>query len=90
MSKEELEKSDRISELQDLHGSGPIPDEVEQKELIDRRRFFQGAAGVLAMMMLGSCSWQEFFQNNFRRMTKGEIEQTVERLKAEYKQKYGK
>ena len=81
MSKEKLEKSGRISELQDAHRSDATSIEVDQKKFIDRRKFFQGAAGVLATMMLGSCSWQEFFQNNFRRMTKGEIEQTVERLR---------
>jgi molybdopterin-containing oxidoreductase family iron-sulfur binding subunit len=58
--------------------------------LPDRRTFLAGAASVLGMFAVSSCSWQEFFQNNFRRMTKKEIDDTIQRLQAEYKQKYGK
>ena len=90
MSKIKIEKSSRISESEDSGTRCPSTKNPANKELMDRRMFFQGAAGVLATMMVGSCSWQEFFQNNFRRMTKEELEQTVQRLKAEYRQKYGK
>ena len=58
--------------------------------LSDRRTFLAGAAGLLGMIAVSSCTWQEFFQNNFRRMSKEEIEQTVHRLQEEYKKKYGK
>jgi Fe-S-cluster-containing dehydrogenase component len=56
----------------------------------DRRTFLAGAAAFLGLISVSSCSWQEFVQNHFQRMTKKEIEETVERLKAEYKGKYGK
>ncbi len=59
-------------------------------ELPNRRTFLAGAAGVLGMLAVSSCSWQEFVQDNFQRMTKEEIEQTVDRLRKEYKEKYGK
>ncbi len=58
--------------------------------LPDRRTFLAGAASLVGMIAVSSCSWQEFFQNNFRRMTKKEIDETVQRLQAEYKEKYGK
>ena len=78
------------------HGSDGAASEKERgpaeakESLPNRRTFLAGAAGVLGMMAVGSCSWQEFFQKHFKRMTKEEIEQTVERLRAEYKAKYGK
>jgi molybdopterin-containing oxidoreductase family iron-sulfur binding subunit len=90
MSEEKTKEPGQTSELKVSLDPASFQDAAEGKELINRRGFMQGITGVLAAMALGSCSWQEFFQNNFRRMTKGEIEQTVERLRSEYKQKYGK
>jgi len=55
-----------------------------------RRGFLAGMVGTIGAGLLGSCSWQEFFQQHFKRMTPKEIQDTVERLKAEYKAKYGK
>ncbi|MCA1959549.1 MAG: 4Fe-4S dicluster domain-containing protein [Desulfomonile sp.] len=54
-----------------------------------RRGFLAGMAGLVGATMLASCSWQEFFQQQFTRLTKEEVQQTVERLKAEYRAKYG-
>lgn len=62
------------------------PDDVRP----DRRTFLAGAASFLGLLSISSCSWQEFVQNHFKRMTEKEIQETVERLKAEYKNKYGK
>jgi molybdopterin-containing oxidoreductase family iron-sulfur binding subunit len=59
-------------------------------QLPDRRKFITGAAAVIGMLAVSSCSWEEFVQNNFQRMTKEEIEATLERLRSEYKAKYGK
>ena len=64
--------------------------EYENEALPDRRTFLAGAASLLGMVAVSSCSWQEFFQDNFRRMSKTEIEQTIYRLQEEYKKKYGK
>ena len=61
-----------------------------RNELPNRRTFLAGAASVLGMLAVSSCSWEEFAQNNFQRMTKEEIEQTLERLRREYREKYGK
>lgn len=58
--------------------------------LPDRRTFLAGAAGFLGMLAVSSCTWEEFWQKNFRRMTPAEVDQTVTRLKAEYKAQYGK
>jgi Fe-S-cluster-containing dehydrogenase component len=55
-----------------------------------RRTFFKAAAGILGMLAVSSCSWEEFFQKNFRKMSKAEIDRVIERLKAEYAAKYGK
>ena len=78
-------------------GSGPAivkrPDSQSADNscmLPDRRTFLAGAASVLGMMAVSSCSWQEFFQQQFQRMTKKEIEETVARLQEDYKKKYGK
>jgi hypothetical protein len=38
------------------------------------------------MMAVSSCSWQEFFQQQFQRMTKKEIEETVARLQEDYEE----
>jgi Fe-S-cluster-containing dehydrogenase component len=69
--------------------AGPRPSNGEGV-LPNRRTFLAGVAGLLGAMAVSSCSWQEFFQQNFQKMSKKEIEQTVERLRAEYKEKYGK
>ena len=61
-----------------------------RNELPNRRTFLAGAASVLGMLAVSSCSWEEFAQKNFQRMTKEEIEQTLERLRREYREKYGK
>lgn len=75
------------------------PREIEQPQSADsvddvsrptRRSFLAGAAGLLGMMAVGSCSWQEFFQQHYSRMTPEELEQVVARLRSQYKQKYGK
>jgi Fe-S-cluster-containing dehydrogenase component len=85
-------EKDRISE-----GDEPkTPDKEEESSgadgslLPDRRSFLAGAAGLFGMMAVGSCSWEEFAQQQFTRMSKEEIERTVERLREEYKAKYGK
>jgi Fe-S-cluster-containing dehydrogenase component len=65
------------------------PKESEDQKL-DRRQFVKGAAGILGMMALSSCTWKEFAQNHFQRMTTEEVEQVIERLRADYKTKYGK
>ena len=57
----------------------------EKDGLPDRRSFLAGAASLLGMVAVSSCTWQEFFQDNFRRMSKKEVEQTVHRLQEEYK-----
>ena len=64
MSEEKMEQSDRISELNDTRISDSVQDDSKKQGSMNRRTFFQGAAGILATMALGSCSWQEFFQNN--------------------------
>ncbi|MBM3303253.1 MAG: 4Fe-4S dicluster domain-containing protein, partial [Deltaproteobacteria bacterium] len=76
--------------------TGPGPErEVEPersnqpKSLPSRRTFLAGAAGLIGTMAVGSCSWEEFFQQQYQRMTKEELNRVVERLKAQYKQKYG-
>ena len=45
MSKEKLEKSGRISELRDARQSDATSIEVDQKELIDRRKFLSRRGG---------------------------------------------
>jgi molybdopterin-containing oxidoreductase family iron-sulfur binding subunit len=65
------------------------PDKTEPASL-ERRTFLKGAAAIAGMLAVSSCSWDEFAQKHFQLMTKEEIEKTVERLRAEYKQKYGK
>lgn len=55
----------------------------------DRRQFLTAAAGILGMLAVSSCSWEEFVQNNFRRMSKEEVDETVNRLKKQYREKYG-
>lgn len=86
-NKDPLSREGQGREPSDVAESGAGRDRTV---LPDRRTFLQGAASVLGMLAVGSCSWQEFFQNNFRRMSKKEIEETVQRLRDEYKQKYGK
>jgi molybdopterin-containing oxidoreductase family iron-sulfur binding subunit len=56
----------------------------------DRRAFMAGIAGVLGMFAVSGCSWEEFAQDNFLRMSPEEIEKVRERLRKQYKQKYGK
>jgi Fe-S-cluster-containing dehydrogenase component len=60
------------------------------QDRLNRRSFLAGTAGLLGMIATSSCSWQEFFQQNFRKMTKKEIQETIDRLQDEYKAKYGK
>ena len=60
------------------------------QERLNRRSFLAGTAGLLGMIATSSCSWQEFFQQNFRKMSKKEIQETIDRLQDEYKAKYGK
>ena len=62
----------------------------EERPVLGRRQFLAGTAGLFGMITVSSCTWQEFFQQNFRRLTKEEIDRTVERLEAQYKAKYGK
>lgn len=62
----------------------------EEKGDTGRRGFLAGMAGLIGAGMLSSCTWQEFFQQHFKRMTEKELQETVERLKADYKAKYGK
>jgi len=63
---------------------------LEKRAGVNRRQFPAGTAGLFGMIAVSSCSWQEFFQQNFRRMTREEIDRTLERLQAQYKAKYGK
>ena len=70
-------------------GGGP-PHAGGEGTLLGRREFLAGAAGLLGTITVTSCSWEEFFQKNFRKMTDEEIRSTTERLRAEYKSKYGK
>jgi len=72
--------SKRDSEPNSLDPEKPRP---------SRRSFLAGAAGLMGMMAVGSCSWEEFFQQQYQRMSKEELARVVDRLKAEYKQKYG-
>lgn len=58
--------------------------------LPDRRTFLAGVTALFGMLAVSSCSWEEFAQKHFREMTKEELEQTIDRLKAQYKAKYGK
>jgi Fe-S-cluster-containing dehydrogenase component len=62
-------------------GSGPA---------LDRRSFLAGAAGVLGMIAVGGCSWEEFKQQHFKRMTEAELAETLRRLQTDYKRQYGK
>ena len=72
-------------------GSGTgLPSVQPGENLLNRRKFLAGAAAVVGMMAVASCSWEEFAQQHFQRMSKEELEKTLERLKAEYKGKYGK
>ena len=72
--------------------SEPLDNPTSDKDghLPDRRTFLAGAASLLGMMAVSSCTWQEFFQDNFRRMSKKEIEDTVQRLQAEYRKQVRK
>ncbi len=65
-------------------------DRESSSALPDRRTFLQGAAAVLGMLAVSSCSWEEFSQQHFTRMTKAELDRTTERLRAEYREKWGK
>lgn len=56
----------------------------------DRRTFLAGVSAFFGMLAVSSCSWEEFAQKHFTEMSKEELEQTVERLKSQYKTKYGK
>jgi molybdopterin-containing oxidoreductase family iron-sulfur binding subunit len=58
--------------------------------LADRRTFLAGAAGFFGMLTVNACSWQEFFQQHFKRMSEKQLQKTVLRLQADYKKKYGK
>jgi len=71
-------------------GKGPEPAGTEPGNILpSRRTFLAGAASLLGMMAVSSCSWEEFFQQQFEKMTKEELAAVVERLKAQYKAKYG-
>ncbi|MEW6347898.1 MAG: 4Fe-4S dicluster domain-containing protein [Thermodesulfobacteriota bacterium] len=60
------------------------------EDLLSRRTFLAGAAAFVGMISVASCSWEEFAQQHFERMTKEDLEKTTERLRAQYKAKYGK
>jgi molybdopterin-containing oxidoreductase family iron-sulfur binding subunit len=42
------------------------------------------------MIAVSSCSWEEFAQQHFQRMTEKQVEETVRRLHVEYRKKYGR
>jgi Fe-S-cluster-containing dehydrogenase component len=85
------EKSNSASGSGDEIGKRADSQSADNRSMLpDRRTFLAGAASVLGMMAVSSCSWQEFFQQQFQRMTKKEIEDTVARLQEDYKKKYGK
>ncbi len=90
MSEEKKERHGSIRELKNSSASEATKTGYAKTDAPSRRGFLQATAGIFASMALGSCSWQEFFQNNFRRMSKTEIDETVNRLKTQYKEKYGK
>jgi molybdopterin-containing oxidoreductase family iron-sulfur binding subunit len=58
--------------------------------LADRRGFLQAAAGALGLIAVSGCSWEEFAQKHFQRMTPAELESTLARLREGYRRKYGR
>ncbi len=60
------------------------------EDLLSRRTFLAGAAAFVGMISVASCSWEEFAQQHFQKMTKEDLEKTTERLRAQYKASYGK
>jgi Fe-S-cluster-containing dehydrogenase component len=84
-----FEKSD-LEDRKPQDSPAGKPDEEASPRLPDRRAFLKGAAAAVGMLAVSACSWEEFAQKHFTRMTKEEIEQTIERLRAQYKHKYGK
>jgi molybdopterin-containing oxidoreductase family iron-sulfur binding subunit len=62
----------------------------EEGPALGRRQFLAGTASLFGMITVNGCNWQEFFQRNFRRLTREEVDRTVAGLEARYKAKYGK
>jgi Fe-S-cluster-containing dehydrogenase component len=65
---------------------------MEEKKLT-RRTFLKTAAFASTVVALGGCgsiSKEEFFQKNFRTLSKPEVEKVIRRLEADYEKKYGK
>jgi len=78
-----------------LHGDHPNRETASAASApgslaVPRRTFLAGAAGALGLAAVSACDWPAFFQQNFRRLTPGEIDETVARLQAQYRQRYGR
>ena len=59
-----------------------------------RRKFIKGlaaatAAGLLPVSKAAGISWEEFFQNHFKEMSRDEKQRTFRRLEKQYKEKFG-
>lgn len=65
----------------------------ETKDTVSRRSFLKaaGAASAAAAMVgCGGMSKEDFLQNHFKRLTKNGLKKVLERMEAEYAEKYGK
>jgi molybdopterin-containing oxidoreductase family iron-sulfur binding subunit len=83
-----------MSKTRDDHNVKPKGDKNHSRSRpgppLGRRSFLAGTASLFGMMTVTSCSWQEFFQKHFKRMSQEEVSKTIERLQAQYRTKYGK
>jgi len=57
---------------------------------LNRRSFLTGTVGMAGMLAVSACDWQAFVQQHFTRMSPEQIKDTLQRLEADYKAKYGK
>jgi Fe-S-cluster-containing dehydrogenase component len=61
---------------------------------VSRRKFLEAAGIAAVAATLGGCGLsitkEEFFQKNFRTLSRKEIDKIIKRLEAEYSKKYGK
>jgi len=93
MSEREVRNKESLANPEPGPDRANLPESAgpaQENLLPNRRTFLAAATSLFGMMAVSSCSWQEFFQNHFKRMSKKEIDETIERLRTEYRAKYGK
>jgi len=69
---------------------GPGEALLAGREPVGRRQFLRSALGTVAVAALSGCGMEDFLRQNFRELSKSELDDIVHRLEAKYSQKYGK